>query len=68
MDDRYRNPEAFIADVKRALRDHNKTNAALARAMGQSPSAIARWFNRRVTPSVGSMIKMDDALHKLLYG
>ena len=50
------------------LRSHDQTHAALARAAGLPEASLSKWFTGRKQPSLESMLRMEDALQRVLYG
>lgn len=65
---RFGTPAEFIDRLKAALALHNIRHAHLAREAGVCPTQISRWFSGRVKPSLETMIRLDNALTRVLYG
>ncbi len=66
IDERYGSPDVFRNRVKRSLWDSGISQAALAREAGHAPSTVNRWLNGKKTPSLQSMLILDEALERLL--
>lgn len=65
---RFGTPEEFIEALRAKLALHNVSHAKLALAAGVCPTQLSRWMNKRVRPSLESMIRLDAALNTVLYG
>ena len=60
--------DTFMKRLDRTLSTHSKNHATLARAAGVDPALLSRWFSGQKQPSLESMLKLEDALHRVLYG
>lgn len=46
--------------------NHRISRAALSRRSGFDPSHVTRWLNGKVTPSLKTMVTLDQALTELI--
>ncbi len=65
IESRYGDPATFVSRLKRTLWDSGVTQAALAQETGFSAPNVNKWLNGRVTPSLKTMIILDEALERL---
>lgn len=62
----------YIGDLVKRMKKHGISQAALAREMKPpvTPSQATRWFtknpNRRVTPEVPTMLRIEEAMERLV--
>lgn len=68
IQERYGNPATFIRRVKATMAEHEISQAALARRAGYSATNVSRWLNGLVTPSLETMLILDEALAQLVRG
>ncbi len=59
-------PEDFLDDVALALYEADLSQSALAREMGLPRQNVSRWFTGEVEPSLESMLRIQDALERLV--
>ena len=59
---------AFMDRVQSALVANGLTQTALARAASLNESNLCRYLNGRATPSMETMLRIDDALERLTGG
>ena len=65
---RYGDVDQFIKRTRSKMVLHGITQSKLAERAGFQPIRISEWFNRRVDPSLESMVTMDEALTELIQG
>lgn len=63
--ERYGNTVAFIASLRMRLAATGKTQAALAARAGVSPAHVSRWFTHKITPTLDTLVMLDEALYQL---
>ncbi len=59
-------PEAFLEGVQTDLLLAGESQSALAREMGLPRQNVSRWFTGEVEPSLESMLRIRDALERLV--
>jgi transcriptional regulator with XRE-family HTH domain len=65
---RYGDVDAFIKRTRSKMVLHGISQSRLAERAGFQPIRISEWFNRRVDPSLESMVTVDEALECLIRG
>ena len=58
-------PELFVDRVRSALVANGLSQAALARVAEVNESNLCRYLNGRATPTLETMLRLDEALEKL---
>ena len=66
IDQRYGSPDDFVARVKKTIWAHDIPVTSLAEEAGYDLGNVSRWLNLRVTPSLKTMLVLDEALERLL--
>ena len=65
---RYGDPEAFVKKVRDRLELYDISQNQLAKRTGYHPTHVSRWLRLKVVPSMESMVRMDEALERLVEG
>lgn len=60
--------DTFMERLCRTLEVHGVPHARLAHHADVHPALFSRWANGRSQPSMESMLRLLEALDKLLYG
>lgn len=66
IDNRYGNPDQFLANIRRWLFEYRISQSALAAEAGLDTSNLNRWLNGHVSPSLKNMLIIDEGLERLL--
>lgn len=66
--ERLGSPGEFVANVRRKLALHGIPQARLAERLGVPPSNLSRWLRGRVRPSLETMLRIEVAVDRLIYG
>ena len=66
LDDLYGRPGDFLRRLRSELMLHKRTRYSLAKAAGIHPSHVYRYFNGEVTPRVDTMIRLDEAMGRMI--
>ena len=54
--------DTYIPDLQRRLKDAGISHRRLARLLGADPAQVSRWMNRHTTPTVKSILRIEQAL------
>ena len=60
--------DTFMPRLRQTLELHSITHASLAWHAGICPTQLSRWMRGRAEPNLESMLMLDEALQKVLYG
>lgn len=60
--------DTFMQRAKNTLSAHSIPHAKLAWHAGICPTQLSRWMRGRSEPSLESMLILEEALDKVLYG
>lgn len=60
--------ETFMQRVRTTLSTHGIPHAKLAWHAGICPTQLSRWMRGRSEPNLESMLQLEEALDKALYG
>ena len=60
--------DLFMDRLTRTLASHGIPHARLAHAADVHPALFSRWVQGRSQPSLESMLKLNEALERVLYG
>jgi transcriptional regulator with XRE-family HTH domain len=60
--------ETFMQRLRSTLQLHGIPHAKLAWHAGVCPTQLSRWMRGRSEPNLESMLMLDEALSKVLYG
>jgi transcriptional regulator with XRE-family HTH domain len=60
--------DTFMKRLDLTLRSHDRTHADLARAAKVDPALLSRWFTGQKQPGLESMLRLEDAIQRVLYG
>ena len=61
-------PPNFMSALLRRLKLHEIKLADLARKAGMTQSQLSRYVTGRTEPSMETMLRLDEAADKLIYG
>ena len=62
------NPQTYTNRLNITLVAHGISRAQLALKAGVCPTQLSRWMTGRSSPSLESMLKLNDALDRALSG
>ena len=60
--------ETFARRLSSTLKAHGFSHARLADEAGVCPTQLSRWMSGRSTPSLESMLMLNEALDRVLRG
>lgn len=63
---RYGDRRLFVRHLRASMILHNITQGALARTSGFCPTQVNKWLSGRRTPTMDTMVILDEALQSLL--
>lgn len=66
IDRRYGDPDRFIRNLRNRLGLYGISQGALARRSGFHATHLSRWLNGRTSPTMGTMVKLDEAMDQLV--
>lgn len=61
-------PRTYAMRLSTTLRSHGISHSQLALKAGVCPTQLSRWMAGRSVPSLESMLKMNEALDRVLEG
>lgn len=63
---RYGDPTLFVERLNKKRETHGISRGALAKRAGLQATHVSRWLGGRVTPSMETMVVLDEALDRLI--
>lgn len=66
-EDRFADPAAFMTNLAEILAKNKISQARIAREAGMDRHRVNHYVKRRTKPTIESMLRLDDALLRILH-
>jgi transcriptional regulator with XRE-family HTH domain len=66
LEELYGQPGEFLRRLRSELLLHKRTRHALAREAGIDHSNVYKYFSGEIVPNVNTMVRLDEAMERLL--